>query len=94
MDKEIIKTQPAILNFICIFLSPKLCVLFHYVSKAMVKILKLDRKEKTKPKEKLYSLHLYDRNSMWWRQTVITITAGSKRSCQNNQITLVVYGGS
>ena len=46
MDKAIIKMQPVILNFICIFLIPKFCVLFYYVSKAKVKTWKQDRKEK------------------------------------------------
>lgn len=46
MDKAIIKMQPVILNFICIFLIPKFCVLCCYVSKAKVKIWNQDRKEK------------------------------------------------
>lgn len=37
--------QQVILNFICIFLIPKFCVLFYYVSKAKVKTWKQDGKE-------------------------------------------------
>lgn len=48
MDKAIIKIRPVILNFICIFLIPKFCVLFYYVSKAKVKTWEQDRKEKKK----------------------------------------------
>lgn len=80
MDKAIIKMQPVILNFICIFLIPKFCVLFYCVSKAKVKTWKQDRKEKKiKHKQECCYLHPYDRNT-WRKQTVITVVAGSKGS--------------